>query len=204
MEYYHNLVSQKSWQELQKLQKSVDFILLGGWAVFLYAKTLKSKDIDIIIDYNQLTVLKKDYSLFKNDRLKKYEAVREEVQIDIYLPHYSRLGIPVEDLIPNVKSVEGFKLLEPNFLAALKIYTLAQRGRSPKGRKDFLDLLALVVAKKCNLKEVLKIVNKYGLQDELETLKTFLSEQDKIPELNLNPHYYSKVKKEIDLSLAEV
>lgn len=204
MEYYHDLVSQKSWEELQNLQKTVNFILIGGWAVYLYAKTLKSKDIDIIIDYNQLPALKNLYGLFKNDRLKKYEAVREEVQIDIYLPHYSRLGIPVEDLIPNVKSVEGFKLLEPNFLTALKIYTLAQRGRSPKGRKDFLDLLAMIVAKKCDLTEVLKIAKRYGLQLELETFKTFLDEQDEIPELNLNPHYYSKLKKEIDLSLAGV
>ena len=197
MEYYHSLVTQKSWEELQKLQKSVDFILIGGWAVYLYAKALKSKDIDVIVNYNQLPIFEKNYSLLKNSRLKKYEAVKEEVQIDIYLPHYSHLGIPVEDLIQNVTNVEGFKLLDPNFLAVLKIYTLAQRGRSPKGHKDLIDFLAMVSAKKCELARVIEIIGKYNLQSELETLKAFLSEQDRVPELALNPHYYSKIKKEI-------
>lgn len=197
MEYYHNLVTQKSWEELQKLQKNVEFTLIGGWAVYLYTKTLKSKDIDIIIDYGQLPVVEKHYRLLKNDRLKKYEAVKDEVQIDIYLPNYSSLGIPVEDLIFHMQQLEGFKLLDPNYLSALKIYTLAQRGRSPKGRKDLIDFLSLVSAGKCDLVEVGKITKKYELEKELAVLGNFLNEQDKIPELNLNPHFYSKLKKEI-------
>ena len=48
MEYYHDLVTQKSWEELQQLRKIIDFVLIGGWATYLYTKTLKSKDIDII------------------------------------------------------------------------------------------------------------------------------------------------------------
>lgn len=201
MEYYHNLVTQKSWQELQKLPKTVDFILIGGWAVYLYTKTLKSKDIDIIVDFGELPKLEKNYQLSKNDRLKKYEAVKNEVQIDIYLPHYSNLGIPVEDLSHNAKNIEGFKLLDPNFLAVLKIYTLTQRGRSPKGRKDLIDFLSLISAKKCDLAVVNKIIKQYRLHAELRMLKEFLNEQEKIPELGLNPHYYSKIKKEIILGL---
>lgn len=197
MEYYHNLVTQKSWQELQQLQKTTEFTLIGGWAVYLYTKTLKSKDIDIILEYDQLPVVGSFYSLSKNDRLKKYEAVKGEVQIDIYLPHYSRLGIPVEDLSRHTQSLEGFKLLNPNYLAALKIYTLAQRGRSPKGRKDLIDFLSLVAGGKSDLDEVNEIIKKYGLKKGLTVLNDFLNEQDKIPELNLNPYHYSKIKKKI-------
>lgn len=201
MEYYHDLVVQKSWQELKNLQPTVDFILIGGWAVYLYTKGLKSKDIDIVVDFDQLSSLSKNYSLFKNDRLKKYEAVREEVQIDIYLPHYSRLGLPVEDLMTAGVSLEGFRVLEPNFLAVLKIYTLAQRGRSPKGRKDFLDLLSLFLVHRLDLIKITGLIDKYSLRKELDEIKGFLAEQDRIKELNLNPYQYSKLKKELIATL---
>jgi hypothetical protein len=39
----------------------------------LHSKALKSKDIDIIVGYDELEKLKNDFSVFKNGRLKKYE-----------------------------------------------------------------------------------------------------------------------------------
>ena len=79
---------------------------------------------------------------FKNERLKKYEAVKGVVQIDIYLPHFSEIGIPVEVLLQQPNSIEGFTLLQPDYLLTLKIYTLGQRGRTAKGQKDFLDIIS--------------------------------------------------------------
>lgn len=197
MEYYHNLVTQKSWRELQNLRRLADFILIGGWAVYLYTKALKSKDIDIIIDYAQLPLLGKHYLLTKNDRLKKYEAIKEAVQIDIYLPHYSRLGLPVEDLILQAQTYEGFKLLAPDYLAALKIVVLNQRGRSPKGQKDLLDFLSLFISGKTDLKKIKAIADRYSLANEIANLKTLLGERQQISELDLNPHAYAKVKREL-------
>ena len=98
MAYYHDLVTERSWEELQTLRKKLDFVLIGGWAAYLYTKTLKSKDIDLLCDFSELPKLAQHYPLTKNERLKKYEAVKGEVQMDIYLPHYSELGIPVHVL----------------------------------------------------------------------------------------------------------
>ena len=50
MQYYHDIITEKSFEFLQELKKKFNFVLIGGWAVFLYARTLKSKDIDIIVD----------------------------------------------------------------------------------------------------------------------------------------------------------
>ena len=197
MEYYHDLVTEKSWRELKYLSRSLNFVLIGGWAVYLYTRQLKSKDIDIIVDFNQLPVLEKNYALSKNDRLKKYEAVKEEVQIDVYLPHYSRLGLPVEDLLSRSWGLEGFKVLDVNYLAVLKIFTLGQRGRSPKGGKDFLDIISLIISMKVSLPTVRKIVSEYRLSSESGFFREMLSERDRLLELNLNPHQYARVKKQI-------
>lgn len=197
MVYYHDLVTQKSWDELQVLNKAVDFVLIGGWAAYLYTKTLKSKDIDIIVDYDQLPILKKHYLLNKNTRLKKYEAVKAEVEIDIYLPYYSEIGIPVEDLLEQKRQLEGFTLVEINYLLVLKIYTLAQRGRSPKGQKDFLDVVSLLNSGQEDLGKVKQIMRKYGIEGELKVLQELLTEYSEVLELGLNKHRFARLRKDI-------
>ena len=197
MAYYHELVTQESWEELQKLRKLADFVLIGGWATYLYTRGLKSKDIDILVNYNQLPKLDKEYDLYKNERLKKYEAVKGEVQIDIYLPHFSQIGIPVETLVDKAKSVEGFGVLEINYLVALKIFALQQRGRSLKGRKDMLDIISLIQLESFDYKKTRRILRSHKLEPSLKTLNEMLSETSQIQELNLNTHKFSKVKKEM-------
>src|SRR3989339_461295 len=71
-EYYHDLITQKSWEELINLKKLADFVLIGGWATYLYTRALKSKDIDIAINYDQLPILSKSYRLIKN-YIQKYK-----------------------------------------------------------------------------------------------------------------------------------
>lgn len=199
MNYYHNLITQKSWNELIKLGKSSSFVLIGGWAVYLYAKTLKSKDIDVLVEYGQLSRLRKIYEVSKNERLKKYEARRGEIQIDIYLPHYSSIGIPVEDLMEESISLEGFRVLNKEWLIALKLFTLKERGRTPKGQKDFLDLLSLMSGG-FDSDKISKILEKYKLNHVLLFFKILLDESVEIPELNLNRHLCKRLKDKIYLS----
>lgn len=200
MMFYHDLVTQKSWKELKKLNKSTNFVLIGGWAVYLYAKTLKSKDIDILIEYSEIAKLKKNYDFTKNERLKKYEARREEIQIDVYLPHYSELGIPVEDLMNQKTSLEGFMILKKEYLIALKLFTLKERGRTIKGQKDFLDLISLLL-QDFNRVKLNEILEKYDLKYTQKFFMELLNENTEIPELNLNKHTYKKLKEKIVIYL---
>lgn len=176
------------------MRRTIHFILIGGWAAYLYTKTLKSKDIDIIIDYDQLPQLQKTYDLTKNDRLKKYEAVRGDVQIDVYVPHYSDLGIPAEALMPHTTSVKGFTLIELNYLVALKIYALSQRGRSAKGRKDLIDLVALLNLPECDIEKVRQVIKQFHLSSAQSVTLAIMNEQSEVPELNMNAHHYAKLR----------
>ena len=198
MAYYHDLTTQKSWDELKNLHNICDFTLLGGWAVYLYTHGLKSKDIDILVDYGELPKLQKNFEFIKNDRLHKYEAIRGPVQIDIYTPHYSELGIPVEILLENSHSKDAFQVIKPEYLILLKLYTLSQRGRTPKGRKDFLDLVSLNLALKDDpFILAAKLAQKYKLSDSLHFFTQILSENTSIPELNLTSHQFSPIKKSL-------
>lgn len=198
MTYYHDLVTEKSWEELKKLHTICDFTLLGGWAVYLFTNGLKSKDIDILVDYTELPKLQKNFEFVKNDRLHKYEAIRGPVQIDIYTPHYSKLGIPVEILLANAQIIGGFRVILPEYLVLLKLFTLRERGRTPKGRKDFLDILSLYVALGTKpFADAALLAKTHNLTSSLQFCSQILSENTNIPELSLNNHAYSVIKKSL-------
>lgn len=195
MAYYHDLITEKSFAELKTLQQTLDFVLIGGWAIYFYTHQLKSKDIDIIINYDQLPKLAEKYELTKNDRLAKYEARKGEVQIDIYLPYFSKLGIPVEKLIKQTKNIEGFSLIDSNYLYVLKLFTLTCRGRSTKGRKDFIDLISLIKSEQVDQQVISKIIKEYQIDNTI--FNQMLSENFDLPELGLNRHLYAKLKNKL-------
>ena len=197
MDFYHNLITEKSWKLLIKLRKNYDFILIGGWAVFLYTKALKSKDIDLVVDYEELSKLKKEFDVFKNDRLKKYEARSAEVEIDIYVPFYSNPGLPAEDLRNFSLSIEGFKTVEKEILAILKQRALMDRIHSVKGRKDLIDLISLISSEDFYWDRYRKTLKGYGLQEYLRFAKEEIAKVREINEIGLNVHKMARLKKKI-------
>ena len=197
MEFYQDLITEKSFKILQELKRQFDFVLIGGWAVFLYTKSLKSKDIDLIIEYQNLDNLKEKFNLIKNDRLRKYEIKQQEVDIDIYLPHYSSLGLPVEEIGNYVIQREGFTVPQIEILLILKQYVFSQREGSAKGEKDRLDILSLLKTKEIRWDFYKDLLEKYRFQGFGKELATLLEGMTKAPEVGLNEYSMAKLKKEI-------
>jgi len=195
-EFYHDLVTEKSFKTLQELERKLDFVLIGGWAIYLYTKALKSKDIDIIIDYETLEKFKKEFNIFKNERLKKYEAKTEEIDIDIYLPFFSDLKFPIEEIKNYLQSVDGFQVPFPEILLILKIKTYSERKGTAKGNKDLIDIFSLLKKGKIDWKNYKELIEKYNLKEANEELKNLISSQKAIPELDLLSHRIAKLKRE--------
>jgi hypothetical protein len=202
VEYWHNLIIEKSWQVLKNLHKlRYDFILIGGWAVWLYTKALKSKDIDLICDFDALSKLKEDYDIFKNTRLRKYEAKIEDVDVDIYLPYFSNPGLKAEEIAQYVKSREGFKVPRPEILLIIKQKAFQERVGTPRGEKDKLDIISLLLTD-LDFDFYRKLLKKYKLNGLRRDLIELLKNTTEVKELNLNPQKFAKIKKEIFSKLA--
>ncbi len=197
MKYYHDLITEKSFKILQDLRREFDFILIGGWAIFLYTKALKSKDIDIIIDYDELEKFKKEFDIVKNERLKKYEAKTGGVDIDIYLLYYSHIGLRVEEIKKHTQSIEGFEVPIPEILLILKTYTFFQRKNTTKGRKDLIDIFSLLLKEIINWQEYKELIKKYNLEEINKKLKELISSTKNLSELNLLNHQLSRLKRKI-------
>ena|SRR3990170_5953418 len=197
MNFYHNLITDKSWQLLLNLRKKYKFILIGGWAVFLYTRALKSKDIDLVVEFPELDELHNEFGVHKNDRLKKYESKVEGLDIDIYVPFYSNPGLPAEDLKKYTFSLEGFKVPKMEALAILKQKALIERAGTVKGRKDLIDLVSLFLLADFDWDKYHQIINKYQLSDHLQFVCEILTKTTKIEELDLNIHKMAKFKKRV-------
>ncbi len=180
--YYRDQVTQKSWTFLCRLSKRYSFVLIGGWAVWLYTHALKSKDIDIVVTLVDLGKLGVDFPLVKNDRLKKYEISHRDVAVDIYAPFYSNPGIPAETILKRTVLREGFSVPRPEDLLTLKYAAYTSRSGSSKGRKDLIDIVSLLGIPSLDWTRVPR--------DAL----TAAVRQTEIPELSLNRHAYARTK----------
>lgn len=197
MEYYQNKLTNKSWQILQELKKDYNFILIGGWAVWLYTKSLKSKDIDIIIDFSELEKFRRETTVNKNERLKKYEVKNEEVDVDIYVPHYSELGLPIPEIMNYSKKVDDFTLPTPEILLILKQITAKNRQGTSKGEKDRIDVISLINTNFIDWQKYLELTKKFQLQGLRQDLSDLLKTVYEVDQLNLNRQQVAKIKRKI-------
>ncbi len=199
MEFWNSSLTEKSWTILQQVKKEgFRFIIIGGWAAYLWTKQHKSKDIDVIIpDYETLSFLKKKYVLNKNDNLKKYEVKFEEIDLDIYVPHYSTLALPVQDALKNTSFVEGFEVVNPEILLILKQGAELERKDSVKGQKDRIDILTLLLTAPVDKKEYSSILKHHHLEQYQQRLKTIIMTFKEFNHVGLTDHSYAKKKKEL-------
>jgi hypothetical protein len=195
-QFWHNDITDKSFSALAELNKNFHFILIGGWAVYLWSKKMKSKDIDIVLDFSELGKIKEKYNIKKNDRLKKYEADLGEFDIDIYLPHYSRIGFPLEELDNYTHNLEGFRVPQIEVLLFLKLYAFRERKNSLKGEKDKLDIIGLAQAVDIDWEKFKKLCDSYG-QNLIPVLRSVFDRVDRVKELDINNSEMAKLKKEI-------
>ena len=110
-------VVERSWRVLGELKGFADFVLIGGWGVYLWTGKLKSREVDVYIDQENFYKLQSDltlrgYALKRNVRLMKFEALISDVEVDIYTPFMSKLVIPCSDLFDRklYSMIEGFKV----------------------------------------------------------------------------------------------
>lgn len=197
MEFWSDTLTQKSWDVLLRMKKAeFSFVLIGGWAAYLWTKKHKSKDIDIVLEnLKDLDILKNNYDLRKNDNLKKYEIKIEEIDIDIYVPFYSRLAMAVEDISKHSTLVQGIKVVIPEVLLLLKQGAELDRKDSVKGLKDRIDIMTLLCNCDIDFRKYRELLEKYGKKPFLDRLKGIVNGFKEIRYLDLNPREYKLKKK---------
>ena len=199
MDFWNSLITEKSWNILKNLKKEdFRFIIIGGWAVYLWTRQHKSKDIDIIIpSFNELEKINKRYYLNKNDNLKKYEIKIDNIDIDIYLPYFSKFTLPFETILKDTTKIDSFEVVQPEILLILKQGAEEDRRESIKGEKDRIDIMSILCYTGIDFGKYRGLLKKNKLDRYSKRLKIIISEFKNLKHLNLNAKDYSKIKKEL-------
>lgn len=200
MQYWNDLITKQSWQKLAELNQQYRFVLIGGWAVYLYTKALKSRDIDVIVDFETLSQFKKDFDLSKNERLKKYEIKELNFDIDVYVEHYSHLGLPAEEIIQHAVNLDGFQVPRIEVLLILKQLVWQKRQATIKGEKDKIDIWALL-NQGIDYDLYQQLLHQYQQVTLKDALLKLLADTVQVPALNLHQQRLARLKKNIVKSL---
>ena len=177
-------VVERSWRVLGELKGFADFVLIGGWGVYLWTRKLKSRDIDVYIDQKnfyklQSELTQKGYALKRNVRLMKFEALISDVEVDIYTPFVSRLVIPCLDVFDRklYSVIEGFKVAIPEVLLLLKAQAARDRWHAEKGLKDRVDIISLLKFADVKRDVLEQMLREYDTQHTLrDAVKRAISE----------------------------
>lgn len=144
-EVWSDEITERSWQTLLNLNRKWNFVLIGGWAAWIHGRAAKSRDIDLIVTYDELSRMRNELPITKNDRLSKYEVKADLFDIDIYVPHFSRtLSLPPEYVMEHTEEREGFTVPTVEILLGLKLGAWKDRQHTPKGYKDLVDISGLM------------------------------------------------------------
>src|SRR3989344_6551729 len=180
MELWNEEIVKKSEDILLELKNNTDFVLIGGWSIWLYAQTVKSKDIDIYMDFKDFFILQnflinKGLSINFNPKLNKYECKTSELDIDIYTPDHCNLIIPCKDVFNKKlwKIVGGLKTIIPEVLLILKLDSEKNRHETIKGFKDRIDILSLVSRVEINKELLSQLCKDYNFN--LSNLKNIIT-----------------------------
>ena len=174
VELWRGNAIERSWRVLSELRKLVDFVVIGGWGVYFWTRKLKSRDIDIYIDQDnfyklQAEALKASFPIKRNPRLKKFEALIDGVETDIYTPFMCNLAIPCEDVFREklVSVIEGFRVAIPEAMLLLKAQAAKERWHSEKGVKDRADIISLLAFADLKFDMLEKLREKYDADNSL-------------------------------------
>ena len=197
MEFWNSDITNESWKELLVLSTKYNFILIGGWAIYLYIKLQKSRDIDMVVDYDQIKLLSVDFEMRKNPSLYRYEIKFQKFDIDVYTPFYSKLTVPPEDLINNYTLIENIRVPRVEELLILKLGAFDDRMNSIKGQKDRLDITGLAFYSNIDYSRLKTLLNKYEKPSYINLYVNAIAHIEKrlLPFLNLNESTYAKMKK---------
>lgn len=184
VELWRDEAVERAWSVLQTLREITNFVLIGGWGVYFWTRKLRSRDIDMCLDqasfYSlQAEAMKRGLLLKRNPRLRKFEALINGVEVDMYTPFMSRLVVPCEEILREDmnSNIERFRVAIPEVLLLLKAQAVSERWSSEKGMKDRIDIISLLSFADMKPEILKKLLKKYDAERKLlEVLQRTLAE----------------------------
>lgn len=143
------------WKVARDVTKLSDgeIVFIGGIATYLHIQRRPktglpleaTHDVDASISAVASSSLRDRHEFTENPRLHKVQIRVDNIDVDLYPQHISRLRFTYLDLAPYAQKYRGFQIASVPHLLLLKIDAIEDRGSSSKGAKDKRDASKLLV-----------------------------------------------------------
>jgi hypothetical protein len=206
-QFWNKEKTKPSFETLHTIAKSVDFVLIGGWAVYYYVKQQESLDVDIVINYESVDFFRKfGINQYKNMNI-KYSIING-IYVDLFVSEFSdkELPIPTSEILKNYVVVDGIKVVDRNMLILLKLWGYF-RSEEVKVRKDIIDVITLLFYGDIDLKKVGSLIKTYKIEKRrsINVLLEYLDKGETLIEfIGIDKNEYSKEKKKYKEELKEL
>jgi hypothetical protein len=197
--FWNKEKTKDSFNVLHKLAKELDFVLIGGWAVYYYTKQQESLDVDIAIQYDKLEYFRKfGINQYENTKIKY--SIMDNIYIDIFLSEFSEkeLLVPISFILKNYELIDGIKVVERNVLLILKLSGYF-RSDETKVRKDVVDVISLLFYGNIDLSKIKELITKYKIEPRksIDILLEYLDKSETLLDfIGIDKKEYSTKKKE--------
>lgn len=214
---WNEAIMLKGYEFIKKLiALDIEFVVMGGWAVYFLTEYHMSKDIDLMIRDREFWKLK-NYIMGLNGRekttnLPKTGFALDDVELDVYTESRSGLAIPVKDVFSKsyFLNIKGVNVLKPEVLLILKAAAEKERSETMKGFKDRCDMLAILMRSKLDSVLLRHLSEKYGCKDAIgkdvteqiaKIIKNSQREFEYVLQKAIIPSKLKKLKKDLTAKL---
>ncbi len=205
--FWNKEKTKASFETLHKLAKSLEFVLIGGWAVYYYVKQQESLDVDIAISYTHTDFFRK-YGIRQYEEINIKYSIIDGIYVDLFISEFSDkvLPVPVNEILKDYVQIEGIKIVDRNMLLLLKLWGYF-RSDEVKVRKDIIDVITLLFYGNLNLNKVSALIKKHKIERRrsIDVLLEYLDKGETLLEfIGIEKAEYLKLKKKYKEELNEI
>ena len=137
-------------RDVATITGSEGIVYIGGVAIYLHTTKTSmppetTHDADAAVSIVGWSSLRDRYEAETNQRLSKSQITVDDVEVDLYVQHKSRLRFDYVELAQYASERRNFRIASRGHLLLLKLDAFRDRGSSQKGAKDRRDLAKLLV-----------------------------------------------------------
>lgn len=196
-QFWNKEKTKTSYSVLNGLAGKLDFVLIGGWAVYLHTHQQESLDVDIALGFDELDFFRK-YGIQDYGGINIKYSIVDDVHVDLFISEFSDrdLPVPVSEILKNFVKIDRMKVVKREMLLLLKLWGYF-RNDEVKLRKDIVDVISLLFYGNVNLKEFEAIVkaHKISRRRSIDVLLEYLDKGEYLTEYTgLGKSEYQKQK----------
>ncbi len=193
-QFWNDEKTGKSLDVLRRLPKGLDFVLIGGWAVYSYVSAQKSEGVDIAIGLGKLDFFT-EYGIEEYEGTTIKHSTINGTVVDLFVEGYTDrdLPVPVSRIMRDYVLIEGLKVVRKELLLLLKLWGYFGHDET-KIRKDIIDVATLVFYANIDFGKFSSYIDEYKVPQRRgsDALLKYLDKSETLWE------YISPTKKEFD------